>query len=79
MNQHIIVGGKPVEIGLRVFTNDWVWGTVADTPHNQRELETPHAPASPHSETCQGWFDVDLDSEVRRTYDCSRMATRQPR
>ena len=81
---HTIVGGKPVRIGMRVFTNDWRWGTVLNTEHNRVMMSTPHVAESEHADTCTAWFDVELDMDethgsVTRRYDCTRMADRQPR
>ena len=75
---HKIVGGKEVQIGMRVFTNDWQWGTILDTPNNVVSLGMPHEPLNENADTCQAWFDVELDSGTRRAYDCTRMATRKP-
>ena len=58
--------GVTIEVGLRVFTNDWVWGTVVAPPKEWDEA---------------GWWDVALDgrSGHPKSYNGDRMSTREPR
>lgn len=62
--------GVPIRIGLRVFTNDWAWGTVVDLPAEWDDA---------------GWYGVRIDDDApycaghRKTYNGERMTTVQPR
>lgn len=57
--------GVTITIGLRVFTNDWLWGTVVEAPAEWDE---------------RGWWTVELDNHGRRkTYNGDRMTTVRPR
>lgn len=61
--------GVKIEIGLRVFTNDWSWGTVTEPP---REWDD------------RGWWRVQIDADAKycagqtKTYNGERMTTRAP-
>jgi len=86
MHDHTIVGDKYIKIGMRVFTNDWEWGTVLDSVLNNQTLEkVPHEPESEASDTCKAWFEVQLDPKVGRDhtvirqYDCTRLSVSKPR
>jgi hypothetical protein len=60
--------GVTIELGLRVFTNDWAWGSVVGEP----------------SEYNPEWWSVKLDDDAAycagqtKTYDGDRMTTRAP-
>lgn len=64
--------GVEITPGLRVFTNDWEWGTVDAKPFERGGLSDPGSPYF------QGWFDVVMDNGRRSLYDGSRMTTRKP-
>lgn len=63
--------GVTIVVGLRVFTNDWAWGTVTAPP---AEWDEP------------GWWEVVLDKNPkyyngggqRKTYNGERMTTVEP-
>jgi hypothetical protein len=58
--------GVPVTVGLRVFTNDWEWGTVVEVG-GLSSISGDEA-----------WHRVKLDSGPERSYDRSRLTTRKP-
>lgn len=69
---HKITSGETPAVGLRVFTNDWEWGTivtVGDARPFRDECGT----------YCARWHDVKLDSGPTRMYNCDRLTTRKPR
>lgn len=68
-------GTTPTE-GLRVFTNDYIWGTIL----------VDNSAASPICGTyCEAWHDVLIDADAPRRaghtvmYNCDRLTTRMPR
>jgi hypothetical protein len=66
---HKISSGEKPTVGLRVFTNDWRWGTI-----------TKVASGSKCGTYCEAWHSVQLDGESgSRTYNCDRLTTREPR
>lgn len=72
--------GVLVEEGLRVFTNDWKWGTVHRTCAD--DSPTMHSYHAEHPNTTvdgvEGcWHKVLLDDELyARIYNCDRIITR---
>lgn len=56
------------EVGLRVFTNDWVWGTITKVS-DEGQCGT----------YCEAWHEVRLDSGASRSYNCDRLTTREPK
>lgn len=64
--------GVEIAVGLRVFTNDWAWGTVTAPPAAWDEA---------------GWWTVTLDTNPDyhngggqvKTYNGDRMTTVAPR
>lgn len=61
--------GVPVTVGLRVFTNDWEWGTVVETEASRMyPREDPDA-----------WHKVKLDSGRTNIYNRDRLTTREPK
>lgn len=58
-----------ISIGLRVFTNDWSWGTVVKEPSGW---------------DTDGWWSVKIDDDAEycagqtKTYDGQRLTTRAP-
>jgi hypothetical protein len=60
-----MMGWSEVKLGLRVFTNDWEWGTVVkidDKPWNQDDP----------------WHTVKLDSGRWAIYNQDRITTSRP-
>lgn len=61
--------GVEIALGLRVFTNDWSWGTVVAAP----------------DEWSDGWWKVKIDDDasycagMTKSYNGERMTTREPR
>lgn len=64
--------GVEITPDLRVFTNDWEWGTVT------AEQFTSGGMCDPGGEYFNGWFDVRLDSGRVKIYNGERMTTRPP-
>ena len=60
---HRTDNGVPITIGLRVFTNNWRWGTVVEPPREWDE---------------RGWFTVDEDGHGRLSLNGERMTTIAP-
>lgn len=74
MTEQVWLTDNGVEItpGLRVFTNDWEWGTVLE------ENWKYQGPTDPGGEHFDGWFRVRLDlqgDEGYRLYNGERMTT----
>lgn len=65
--------GVTITPNLRVFTNDWMWGTVEAS---QFTKDGQHYPSGYNGEWFDGWFDVVLDIGGTRTYNGERMTTR---
>lgn len=69
MDEYKTANGVTIEVGLRVFTNDWSWGTVVAAP---AEWDT------------DGWWKVTIDSDAKycagqtKTYNGERLTTRAP-
>jgi hypothetical protein len=87
-NHHKIVSGETPEVGLRVFTNDWAWGTIVEVgpTTNTRYagngedigIEVPNA-CGPY---CESWHKVRRDGQDAgqyTIYNCDRLTTRKPR
>lgn len=73
--------GIEVKEGLRVFTNDWVWGTVVKVCADHRPTaHSFHAAHPDHTEDgVEGcWHDVVLDTGREASYDHSRISARAP-
>ena len=70
MPQHHTVDGVPITPGLRVFTNDCVWGTVLPEQWNHPDS------ANPDSDTFDGWFRVSVPGGGYRIYNGERLSTR---
>lgn len=73
--------GVEVTEGLRVFTNDWVWGTVtavcADRSPAMHSFHADHPNDTRNGvEGC--WHTVDLDTGYVREYNSDRMTTKSP-
>lgn len=64
---HKIVSGEAPTVGLRVFTNDWTWGTITMV-RNDEGCGT----------YCNAWHEVRLDSGSSKIYNCDRLTTRKP-
>lgn len=65
---HRLVSGEKPVVGLRVFTNDWVWGTI-----------TKVAEGSVCGTYCEAWHEVALDGrDGTKIYNCDRLTTRKP-
>lgn len=65
---HRLVSGAAPQVGLRVFTTDWVWGTI-----------TRVAEGSACGTYCEAWHEVVLDGQSRsKIYNCDRLTTRRP-
>ena len=66
--------GVEITPGLRVLTNDWVWGTVLP-----EQFETDYS-TGPNGKYFDGWFRVALDTNPGDTrgglYNGERMTTR---
>jgi hypothetical protein len=62
--------GVLMEPDLRVFTNDWCWGTVIEG--------RVHVEVNQNNGAESHWHHVRLDSGATKTYDGSRLATRKP-
>jgi hypothetical protein len=65
--------GVEITAGLRVFTNDWVWGTVS-----ARQFERGGM-TDPGGQYFDGWYDVELDTGRTALLNGERMTTREPR
>lgn len=70
--------GVEITPGLRVFTNDWSWGTVLP------EQFTSGGMCEPGGEYFNGWFKVKIDDDTEycagatKTYDGQRITTVAP-
>lgn len=70
---NLTVSGVKIEPGLRVFTNDWVWGTVLH----------PADDYLPEAER-DGWWMVKIDAYApycaghTKSYNGERMTTMEP-
>ena len=64
--------GVPITPGLRVFTNDWCWGTVMP------EQFTSGRSTAVYGDYFDGWFQVALDNGNVRAYNGDRLSTREP-
>lgn len=67
MAAHRITSGEAPALGLRVFTNDWEWGTVTAVREGGK-----------CGTYCEAWHTVRLDSGVTKIYNCDRLTTRKP-
>lgn len=74
--EHRITSGETPTVGLRVFTNDWVWGTIVkvddDETYRQKKCGT----------YCEAWHTVHLDGRPAGSstiYNCDRLTTRKPK
>lgn len=67
-HKHNITSGEEPTLGLRVFTNDWEWGTIV--------VVSTYGECGTY---CEAWHDVELDSGSVKMYNCDRLATRKPR
>jgi hypothetical protein len=66
--------GVLITPGLRVFTNDWEWGTVTERQFERGGM------SDPGGEYFDGWFEVQLDGRTGyKIYNGERMTTREPR
>ena len=65
--------GVEITPNLRVFTNDWVWGTVVPEQFEGNGL------CEPGGQYFDGWFSVRLDSGAVKIYDGQRMTTSPPK
>lgn len=70
MTHHRIVSGEEPMVGLRVFTNDWTWGTIT-----QLDLRGMGEECGTY---CQAWHDVQLDNGNVKIYNCDRLTTKRP-
>lgn len=69
--------GVEVKVGLRVFTNDWVWGTVIQVCGDKSPIS--HSYHTDMRRDC--WHDVKMDANeysASGLYNCERMTTRPP-
>lgn len=75
MTTHRIVSGEEPSVGLRVFTNDWVWGTIIKVGDSSKM-----GPERDHCGTyCEAWHEVRLDGrDGVKIYNCDRLTTRRP-
>ena len=71
-DSHKTDNGVSITPGLRVFTNDWEWGTV------EPGQCTSGAVSDPGGEWFNGWFRVALDSGSTKIYNGERMTTVRP-
>lgn len=68
MAEHKIVSGETPAVGLRVFTNDWAWGTIVKV-RNDEGCGT----------YCNAWHTIQYDDGRKRDYNCDRLTTRKPK
>jgi hypothetical protein len=70
---HRLVSGERPEVGMRVFTNDWTWGTIV-------ELDEANMGKDNCGWYCEAWARVDYEdgSRSRVMLNCERMTTRKP-
>lgn len=64
---HRIVSGETPKVGMRVFTNDWEWGTITEV-----------ADGDTCGTYCEAWHTVKLDSGKEKIYNCDRLTTKEP-
>jgi hypothetical protein len=72
---HKIVSGEAPTVGLRVFTNDWEWGTIEKVGSSLAYDGTPKVCGT----YCQSWHEVRLDSGRYTSYNCDRLTTKEPK
>jgi hypothetical protein len=65
--------GVEITPNLRVFTNDWEWGTVDAAQFESGGM------SDPGGEFFDGWFKVRLDGSIgSKIYNGERMTTVKP-
>ncbi|MGW6600582.1 hypothetical protein [Streptomyces sp. NPDC055036] len=69
---HKTSDGVEIVAGLRVFTIDWEWGTVASAQFERGGL------GDPGGAYFDGWFEVELDAGYTTIFNGERLATRKP-
>lgn len=73
MADHKIVSGETPTVGLRVFTNDWVWGTIVKVGRDEYKDEC--------GTYCTTWHTVQRDDRPQgqtTDYNCDRLTTKKP-
>ena len=72
---HKIVSGETPVVGMRVFTNDWEWGTIIELGDSSRYGEERD-----HCGTyCEAWHRVSFDDGHIKSYNCDRLTTVVPK
>lgn len=69
---HKTDNGVEITPGLRVFTNDWVWGEVCPEQFESGSV------LDPGGQYFNGWFKVKLESGKISLYNGERLSTRKP-
>lgn len=78
---HHIVSGEIPAVGLRVFTNDWAWGTITEVARPIDFIGDP----IPCGVYCGCWHTVRIDDDAEycagqtKSYNCDRLTTRPPK
>jgi hypothetical protein len=82
MSKHKIVSGEEPTVGLRVFTNDYPWGTITTVG---RLVGYDGKTPVECGVYCGAWHTVQIDANAEycagqtKTYNCDRLTTREPR
>lgn len=82
---HRIVSGETPEVGLRVLTNDYKWGSIVQLGHglyNSLTGQYDGPETVPCGWYCEAWHHIHLDGTPDGTstiYNCDRLTTQQPR
>lgn len=69
--RHVIVSGEPIEVGLRVLTNEYKWGVVI-------KVDTENLGNS-CGWYCPAWHMIRYDDGQEISMNCDRLSTREPR
>lgn len=81
MQHKLNCGTTPTE-GLRVFTNDWSWGTIIQVADSNHFAGTDRDRCGTY---CEAWHTVRIDADAKycagqtKIYNCDRLTTREPR
>lgn len=71
---HRIVSGEEPTVGMRVFTNDWAWGTIVKVADPIR-FDGMDIVCGTY---CDCWHTVENDNGSTKIYNCDRLTTRKP-
>jgi hypothetical protein len=68
---HKIVSGETPEVGLRVMSNEYKWGTITkvDDPEGHKTCGW----------YCEAWHEVRYDDGGGGSFNCDRLTTKEPR